>query len=128
MKSNPTIGLALSGGGIRGVAHLGVLKALEERNIPISQIAGVSAGSIVGALYASGYTVDEILVMIKKVSAFRLLQPALSFKGLLKVDVIKKFLRQYIKEDDLGMPFDLWLNFIWVCLQQDLLFLNSKKK
>ncbi len=100
MKSNPTIGLALSGGGIRGVAHLGVLKALEERNIPISQIAGVSAGSIVGALYASGYTVDEILVMIKKVSAFRLLQPALSFKGLLKVDVIKKFLRQYIKEDD----------------------------
>lgn len=100
MKSNPTIGLALSGGGIRGVAHLGVLKALEERKIPVHQIAGVSAGSIVGALYASGYSADEILAMVKKISAFRLFQPALNFKGLLKIEVIKKFLREYIKVDD----------------------------
>jgi NTE family protein len=54
------IGLVLSGGGARGLAHLGVLKALEENNIPIDYICGTSIGAIVGGLYASGYTLDEI--------------------------------------------------------------------
>lgn len=54
------IGLALSGGGARGTAHVGVLRELEKRNIPIDYIAGTSMGAIVGALYASGYTPDEI--------------------------------------------------------------------
>ena len=51
----PTIGLALSGGGARGIAHIGVIIALEENNIPIDLIAGTSMGSIVGGLYAAGY-------------------------------------------------------------------------
>lgn len=54
------IGVALSGGGIRGAAHIGVLKVFEEAGIPINMISGTSAGSIVGALYASGYTAREI--------------------------------------------------------------------
>ncbi len=54
------IGLALSGGGIRGIAHAGVLKALEEDNIKIDIIGGTSAGSMVASLYAIGYTPDEI--------------------------------------------------------------------
>lgn len=54
------LGIALSGGGIKGMCHAGVLKALEEEGIKPDIIAGVSAGSIVGALYADGYSPDEI--------------------------------------------------------------------
>lgn len=66
------IGIALSGGGAKGTAHLGVLKALEERNIPIDIISGVSAGSIVGALYADGHSLDEILQFIQKCNLFQM--------------------------------------------------------
>lgn len=54
------IGIALSGGGIRGIAHAGVLKALEENGIKIDIIGGTSAGSMVASLYAIGYNPDEI--------------------------------------------------------------------
>lgn len=54
------IGLALSGGGTKGAAHIGVLKALEEEGIEISYISGTSSGSIIAALYAASYTPDEI--------------------------------------------------------------------
>ena len=56
----PRIGLVLGGGGARGAAHIGVLKELERRRIPIDAIAGTSMGAIVGGLYASGHTPDEI--------------------------------------------------------------------
>ncbi len=56
----PTIGLALSGGGLKGIAHAGVLKALTEARIPIDYITGTSAGSIIGGLYALGYSIPEI--------------------------------------------------------------------
>jgi NTE family protein len=56
----PRIGLALSGGGARGAAHIGVLKVLEEMRIPIDYLAGTSMGSIVGGLYAAGMTPEEI--------------------------------------------------------------------
>jgi len=58
--SRPKIGLALSGGGARGAAHIGVIRVLEENNVPIDYIAGTSMGSIVGGLYSSGMTLDEI--------------------------------------------------------------------
>ena len=61
----PTVGLVLSGGGARGFSHLGVLKALEENNIPIDYISGTSMGAIVGALYAIGYSVDDMYKMFK---------------------------------------------------------------
>jgi len=54
------VGLVLSGGGPRGVAHIGVLKALEENNIPIDYISGTSMGAIIGGFYASGYSVEQI--------------------------------------------------------------------
>lgn len=54
------IGLVLSGGGASGVAHVGVLKALEERNIPIDFIVGTSAGALVASMYSSGYSPKEI--------------------------------------------------------------------
>ncbi len=55
------VGLALSGGGARGLAHLGVLKAFEESGINVAAIAGTSMGSIVGGLYASGYSADSLI-------------------------------------------------------------------
>lgn len=60
------LGLSLSGGGIKGAAHIGVLKAFEEENIKINYISGTSSGSIVAALYAIGYKPDEIIEIFKK--------------------------------------------------------------
>ncbi|OBZ25895.1 hypothetical protein BS643_28995 [Pseudomonas protegens] len=56
----PKIGLVLSGGAARGLAHIGVLKALEEQGIRIDAIAGTSMGAVIGGLYASGYKIDEL--------------------------------------------------------------------
>ena len=60
VEARPKIGLVLSGGGARGTAHIGVLRYLEEQNIPIDVISATSMGAIVGGLYASGLSVDEI--------------------------------------------------------------------
>lgn len=60
------LGLTLAGGGVKGAAHIGVLKYIEEQNIKIDYISGTSSGSIVSALYATGYTADEIYHIFKK--------------------------------------------------------------
>ena len=67
VKPRPKIGLVLSGGGAKGAAHIGVLKYIEEMGIPIDYIAGTSMGSIVGGMYALGYSSDEILEIISDV-------------------------------------------------------------
>ena len=54
------IGLVLGGGGARGAAHIGVLKVLEREHIPICKVAGTSMGAIVGGMYASGYSPEDI--------------------------------------------------------------------
>lgn len=61
-----SLGLSLSGGGVKGAAHIGVLKAFEENNIKIDYIGGTSSGSIVATLYAAGFTPDEIYNIFKK--------------------------------------------------------------
>ncbi|UCF06581.1 MAG: patatin-like phospholipase family protein, partial [bacterium] len=63
----PKIGLALSGGGARGAAHVGVLKVLEQHRIPVDYIAGTSMGSIVGGLYASGMSPAELEALISRI-------------------------------------------------------------
>lgn len=63
---NMKLGLALAGGGVKGAAHVGVLKALEEENIEVDYIGGTSSGSIVASLYAMGFTADEIYKIFKK--------------------------------------------------------------
>ena len=72
------IGLCLSGGGVKGAAHIGALKALEEENIKIDCISGTSSGSIVSSLYAMGYTPNEIYLLFKKFG-----------KEISKVDILK---------------------------------------
>jgi len=58
------VGLVLSGGGASGIAHIGVIKALEENNIPIDYITGTSMGAFIGALYAAGYTPDQMEAIV----------------------------------------------------------------
>ncbi len=60
LVSAQKVGLVLSGGGVKGFAHIGVIKALEENHIPIDYITGTSIGAIIGSLYASGYTPEEM--------------------------------------------------------------------
>lgn len=64
---NPGVVLALSGGGVRGIAHIGVIKALEEAEIPIDGIAGTSIGAIVGSFYAAGYSIAEMETLVREV-------------------------------------------------------------
>lgn len=59
-----SVGLVLSGGGAKGIAHIGVIQALEDNDIPIDYVAGTSMGAIVGGLYAAGYTTDEMLGLL----------------------------------------------------------------
>ena len=61
-----SLGLVLSGGGVKGAAHIGVIKALEEEKIKFDFISGTSSGSIIAALYACGYNADEIYDIFKK--------------------------------------------------------------
>lgn len=59
------VGLVLSGGGAKGLTHIGIIRALEENNIPIDYIAGTSMGAIVGSLYAMGYSPDDMTELLK---------------------------------------------------------------
>ena len=81
------IGLALSGGGIRGTAHIGVLKALEENNIKIDIIGGTSSGSMVTALFAMGYSPEDIYNLVYKYA-----------KGIVKLNgnIIRKEIKNFI--------------------------------
>ncbi len=59
------VGLVLSGGGAKGIAHIGMIKALEDNNIPIDYVTGTSMGAIVGGLYAAGYSPEEMMELLK---------------------------------------------------------------
>ena len=60
------LGLCLSGGGIKGVAHIGAIKALEEKGIKFDYVSGTSSGSIIATLYACGFTTDEMYEIFTK--------------------------------------------------------------
>lgn len=73
-QKQPKVGLVLSGGGAKGFAHLGVLKELEKAGVQIDYIGGTSMGAIIGGLYATGYTVEQIEEIIQKTDFNKLLQ------------------------------------------------------
>lgn len=64
LPTGQSVGIVLSGGGAKGIAHIGAIKALEENNIPIDYIAGTSMGAIIGGLYSCGYTPEEMLQLL----------------------------------------------------------------
>lgn len=86
------IGLALSGGGVRGFAHIGALRALEDVGIKPDIIAGVSAGSIVASFYAAGMSADEIFNLFGSIDMSKFLQVDITKSGFLKLDKFKRFL------------------------------------
>ena len=69
----PKIGLVLSGGGAKGLAHIGALKAIEKAGIKVDMVCGTSMGSFIGALYATGYTPDQIESMLSNLNWKQLL-------------------------------------------------------
>ena len=71
MLENKSIGLVLSGGGVRGMAHIGLIKALREHQIEAKVVAGTSIGALVGALYANNNSVEEMLTFFKETPLFQ---------------------------------------------------------
>lgn len=92
----PQLGLALSGGGARGIAHLGVLAALDELQLPVARLAGVSSGAIAGVFYAAGFPPREILRLLLDVDVIRLTRPAFSRYGLLHLDAVAELLSRHL--------------------------------
>lgn len=100
MNAHYKIGLTLSGGGAKGIAHIGVIRALLEHDIYPEIVSGTSAGSIIGALYASGHSPDEMEVMVNNSSFYKIFRlVGLPGAGLVKLDYLKERLSEYIKED-----------------------------
>jgi NTE family protein len=103
-----TVGIVFSGGGATGFAHIGVLKALEEHNIPIDYITGTSAGALVGAMYASGYSPLEIEAIAKSPAFYRLTQGILEdeYKFFLhNADVDSELLSVRFTTDSIAQKF-----------------------
>lgn len=88
------VGLALSGGGARGFAHLGILKVLMEHEIPIDCVAGTSAGSFAAGAYASGMSAEEMIEMARKVTWLSMGSFSFSRKGLISNAPMGEFIKQ----------------------------------
>lgn len=102
------IGLALSGGGARGFAHLGALKALVENDVPIDVVSGTSAGSVVGGALAAGMSVDEIIELGKQIGWFSVTSFSYSPRGLLSNRPMGDFISKYFPVrtfEELTLPF-----------------------
>ena len=102
------VGLVLSGGAARGFAHIGVLKVLQENDIPIDCVTGASVGSIVGALFCGGYRWDEIREIAAHLRWNELVQPTLSGLGLVKAERLERFVNDLLggmSFEELAVPF-----------------------
>ena len=97
------IGLVLSGGGARGIAHIGAIRAMEEYQLTITHIAGTSAGAIVGALYASGQGWQDILAFFKSVQLFSLDKFAWDKPGFVDTEKFYARFLEVLKEDSFGV-------------------------
>lgn len=94
------IGISLSGGGARGVAHIGVLKALLEAKIEPQVVSGTSAGSVIGLLYAAGFTPEQMLDFVDKSKFYKLLTFGLPSGGLTKLTYLRARLEEVLEIDD----------------------------
>jgi NTE family protein len=91
------VGLVLGGGGARGFAHIGVLKFLEEKKIPIDYVSGTSIGAVIGALHCLGYKATEIEDLVKATNFNFLFDLGPPRKGLIKGEKLEEFLRTLFK-------------------------------
>jgi NTE family protein len=105
------VGLALSGGGVRGLAHIGVLKVLDEAGIPIYAVAGTSAGGLIGALYAAGVSpqqmTEEALRMASPRRLLSFVNRTLPLRGILSAQKVTEYLENFLDDltfDQLRIP------------------------
>lgn len=103
------VGLVLSGGGARGISHIGVIKGLQELGITVEQLSGTSAGAIVGTLFSCGYSPEEILEHILSANLFSSMRPAWSWTGLLSLDGLRNSLEKILPQnfDGLKIPITI---------------------
>lgn len=87
-------GLVLSGGGVKGFAHIGLLKALEEENLVPTQVSGTSFGAIVGAYHCAGYPADQIFQKLKKAKFIDPLSFTIRKAGLINIEKLTEFYAQ----------------------------------
>ena len=106
-KKQPVLGLALGSGGAKGLAHLGVLKAFEKENIRFSFVTGTSIGSIVGALYAKGYTARDMIEIIENLNRKEF---AKNLRPFADMGFAEEFVGQYVEEniEELPVPYACW--------------------
>jgi len=93
------VGIVLSGGGIRGIAHFGVLKALSNIGVKFSHISGTSAGSIAGSLFAAGVDPEEALGIFMKIRLLKFIRPAVGSLGLMNLENTVNIFRDYFPDD-----------------------------
>ncbi len=111
IKNNKQIGLALGEGGPRGLAHIGIIKALEENNIPIDLITGSSAGALIGGLYTVNKSIEEIekialSITLKEMTS--ILSDVGSASGIIRGDKFEAYLEEYCQKktlETLDLPF-----------------------
>ncbi|HLP16385.1 MAG TPA: patatin-like phospholipase family protein [Bacteroidota bacterium] len=99
MKNTDHITLVLGSGGARGLAHIGVIKYLEEKRVPIHAVVGSSIGAIIGGAYASGMRAAEMEKIVESVDKLRMakiLWPGFSVSGIINNDRVRKFIRELV--------------------------------
>jgi NTE family protein len=107
-KDLPKFGIDLSGGGARGIAHIGVLEALENFGIKPRVVSGTSMGAIVGVFYAAGFSPREMLKIMMERKFHKMINWHRPFSGLIDMGQVQKVMSEMIGEDDfssLKMPF-----------------------
>ncbi len=110
-KVNKSIALVLGGGGARGLAHIGVIRWLEDRAVPMDAIVGTSIGALIGGLYASGTSVADMEAVLRKtdkLTVAKILRPGFSSSGIIDNDRVRKFLKSFVGEttiERLPIPF-----------------------
>jgi NTE family protein len=108
ISKRPVVALALGSGGNRGFAHVGVIKVLEENNIPVDIVVGTSAGSVVGALYAGGYHADKLEQMAFDLNQSELDDYELTAAGYIRGERLQDFINQALQNrsiEHLDKPF-----------------------
>lgn len=104
----PVVALALGSGGSRGFAHVGVIKALEANGIFPDIVVGTSAGSVVGAFYAGGYTGDELVEMANRLEREQISDYIFPDRGIIRGELLQDFINKALNNrsiEDLGKPF-----------------------
>ena len=96
----PILGIAFSGGVVRGFVHIGVLQALEEARIPISLVGGASAGALIGYCFAAGLKASHLIEISKNLKWFRFLRPTFSRRGFFTFKPMEKWLINIMEDLD----------------------------